>query len=416
MTAPRRAPGAQESSGGFRRDRLTFSLYGAFIVWGWYLYAFSPTVPLIADELDISRALAGLHGTAMAAGAITSGPLTPLLARLTGRRAQSLAGSGLLLVGMVVLLTGSSLAATLPAVYLLSLGGNLTITAAQPALMVHHGRAGASAVTEANAAGAGVGLLAPLAVGASVNAGWGWRPAVALTIVLAVGAAVAVATLRDEPSLRRPEPVPAGDATPASTRYPRAIWFFLAAMVCGTAIEFSTIFWAPDLLTERTGASSSVSTAAVSALVIGMTASRLVVGPMAGRRAPEKLLLAGFVGAFAGWLVFWLAGSPAVAIAGLFIAGLGYGTHYPLAVALVLRSSGGRPDAAQGLSALAAGIAVGVAPYALGAVADAVGAYRAFAGVGALAIGGAVLVALGLRVVRRDPVAAGVVLRLPESD
>lgn len=399
--APRRARG-------FQRDRLTLTLYGTFIVWGWYLYAFSPTVPLIAEEMGISRGLAGLHGTAMAAGAMTSGLIMPFLASRYGRRLQYLAGSALLLVGMVAMINGSTLAVTLPAVYVLSLGGNLTITASQPALMVHHGPAGASAVTEANAAGAGVGLLAPLAVGASVDLGWGWRPAVALTAVLAVAAAVAVATLRTEPALSRPERVVHDGPRPARAPYPRAIWFFLAAMICGTAIEFSTIFWAPDLLAEQTGSSSSLSTAAVSALVAGMTLSRLVVGPMAVRKAPEKLLLVGFVGAFGGWLVFWLAGSPALAIAGLFLAGLGYGTHYPLAVALVLRSSGGRPDAAQGLSALAAGSAVGLAPYALGAVADAVGPYRAFILVGGLAVAGAVLVALGLREVRRDPVAAGV--------
>ncbi len=394
----------------FHRDRLTFSLYGAFIVWGWFLYAFSPTVPLIAEEMDISRGLAGLHGTAIAVGTITAGLLTPVLARRVGRRFQYLVGSALLVVGMVLMVAGTVLAATLPAVLLLSLGGNLTITAAQPALMVHHGASGASAVTEANAAGAGVGLLAPLAVGASVDLGWGWRPAVAVTALLAVAAAVAVATLRHEPSLTRPEPVHHDGPAPARVPYPRAIWFFLAALVCGTAVEFSTIFWAPDLLTEQTGASSSLSTAAVSALVLGMTLCRLVVGPMAARRAPEKLLLAGFVGAFGGWLVFWLASSPAVAVAGLFVAGLGYGTHYPLAIALVLRSSGGRPDAAQGLSALAAGAAVGLAPYALGAVADVIGPYRAFVLVGCLAVAGAVLVALGLREVRRDPVAAGVVV------
>lgn len=391
----------------FRRDRLTISLYGTFVTWGWYLYAFSPTVPLIADEMGISRALAGLHGTAMAAGSMTSGLIAPLLARRYGRRLQYLAGSVLLLVGMAVLMTGSVLAVTLPAVFLLSLGGNLTITASQPALMVHHGTAGASAVTEANAAGSGVGLLAPLAVGVSVDLGWGWRPAVALTAVLALAAALAVASLRNEPALTRPERVVRVGPRPARVPYPRAIWYFLAAMVCGTAIEFSTIFWAPDLLAEQTGSSSSLSTAAVSALVLGMTLSRLVVGPMAVHKAPEKLLLLGFVGAFGGWLVFWLAGTPALAIAGLFLAGLGYGTHYPLAVSLVLRTSGGRPDAAQGLSSLAAGFAVGMAPYALGAVADAVGPYEAFTLVGALAVAGAILVALGLREVRRDPAAAG---------
>ena len=53
---------------GFPRDRMTIAFYGSFVVWGWLLYSFKPSVPLLADELGISDAQAGLHGTAMAAG------------------------------------------------------------------------------------------------------------------------------------------------------------------------------------------------------------------------------------------------------------------------------------------------------------------------------------------------------------
>lgn len=397
----------------FRRERLTFSLYSAFIIWGWYLYAFSPTVPLIADEMNISRGLAGLHGTGMALGSVISGFLGPVLAGRYGRRVHFLIGATILTVGLGGLLAATTLAATLPASFVVALGGNLMITAAQPALSVHHGTAGASAVMEANAAGSGVGLLAPLAVGACVNLGWGWRPAIAVTVVLAIAGMVAVATLRTEPALMKPAPVVRTGPRPVRVAYPRAIWFFLGAMVCGIAVEFSTAFWASDLLTQRTGASTSVATASVTALVAGMTVCRLIVGPLAVRKAPEKLLIAGFALALAGWLVFWLATTPALAIGGLFLAGLGYGTHYPLAVSLVLRSSGGRPDAAQGLSSMAAGLAVGVAPYALGALADVFGPYRAFILVGAVIAVGGVLVALGLRVVHQDPAAAGAPVRVP---
>lgn len=380
----------------FRRDRLTLTLDGTFATWGWFLYAFTPTVPQIAREQDISFGLAGLHGTAMALGSVVSGLITPQIAPRLGRRAQHLIGSAALVAGVVALVLGTTLPFTLPAVFVLGLGGNLTITAAQPALVVHHGAAGPSAVTEANGIGSGVGILAPLAVGVTLAAGWGWRPAVAVTALLAVGVAVAVATLRGEPAMDRPAPV-ARDARPVEGRFPAAMWFFWAAMLCGAAIEFSTTFWAADVLQTRAGASPSQATAAVTGLIAGMTVSRFVLGPIAARKAPEKLLLVGYTVALVGWAVFWTATSPAVAVAGLVVAGFGYGPHYPLSVSLVLRAAGARPDKAQGIASLGVGLAVGLAPFALGTLADAVGTHRAFLLVAVLLVLGGLAVALGLR-------------------
>jgi predicted MFS family arabinose efflux permease len=305
-----------------------------------------------------------------------------------------------MVAGVSLLLLGPGIAATLTGSLIASVGGNYVVTAAQPALSVHHGVAGPPAVTEGNGFGSGIGLLAPLAVGGSVALGWGWRPAVALAIAFMAVSAVLLATLRKEPALAPP----ARTASPAPrrrNRYSAALWFFLVAMICGIAIEMSTSMWAPDLLVSRAGAPASLATAAVAAMVLGMTAARFVVGPIAARKAPEKLLLLSFTIALAGWLVLWLATTPAMAMAGLLVAGFGYGAHYPLGMSLVLRSSAGRPDQAQGLSMLGAGLAVGVVPFALGSLADAYGTHRAFLVIGVLIAVGGTAVALGLRAVHR---------------
>ena len=52
-----------------RRDQLTLTLYGTFVMWGWFLYSFSPSVSLLTEDLGMSRAQGGLHGTALAVGA-----------------------------------------------------------------------------------------------------------------------------------------------------------------------------------------------------------------------------------------------------------------------------------------------------------------------------------------------------------
>lgn len=385
------------------RDRLTLTLYTPFITWGWFLYGFSPAVPLIAAEQGISRGQAGLHGTAMAVGTIASGLVSSPIALRFGRKVQALLGGGILVLGLAMLLTGSALPATLFACFVTAVGGNLTISAAQPALAVHQGRAGAAAVTEANAAGAGVGLLAPLALGLSVGAGWGWRPAVAFVAVLAVTAALLLVPIASTGALGRglvnraavPQADVAEPAPVARRGFSRTFWLFWVALLCGVAIEFATTFWASDMLVQQTAAPASLAAASVSALVIGMAVSRVIVGPLSMRKAPEKLLMVGFAAAAAGWLLFWVATSPVLAMVGLVLAGLGYGTHYPLAVSLVMRASDGRPDLAQGRSSLGTGAAVAVSPFLLGSMADVWGAHTAFLLVPALLLVGGVAVALG---------------------
>lgn len=421
-----------------RRDRLTLTLYGSFVTWGWFLYGFGPAVPLLAAEQGTSLALAGLHGTGMAVGTVIAGTVSSTLAVRHGRRAQMLLGAGFLLVGVAALLVGDAPWQTIGAVVVAAIGGNFLLSAAQPALMRHHVVAGAAVVTEANAMGSGVGILAPLAVGAAVAAGLTWRPAVGLVLLLAVALAVGVARLagtgalgHGTPTRRRAVPATVGPATAIvtgglvgddvqprpvdaggrSTRrhgpgFGRAFWFFWAAMLAGVAIEFSTTFWAAELVVSRTGAGPSVATATVSALVAGMTAARLVLGPLALRKAPEKLLLVAYAVAAVGFALLWTATTPAVAVVGMVVAGLGYGAHYPLAVSLVLRHAGDRPDQGQATATIGTGVAVGLAPFALGALADAFGSHTAFLLVPVLIVAGGTAVALGLRTVVRTPRAA----------
>jgi cyanate permease len=115
------------------------------------------------------------------------------------------------------------------------------------------------------------------------------------------------------------------------------------------------------------------------------------------RVSPEVLLIGSFVLAGIGWLVFWAAHDPALAVVGLVVAGLGYGAQYPIGIVLTMRASGGRPDGAAARAALAAGAAIGVAPFLLGALADAVGPHSAFVLVPILIATGATSVALGRR-------------------
>ncbi|WNB87579.1 MFS transporter [Cellulomonas sp. ATA003] len=389
------------------------------MAWGWFLYSFSPAIPLIAAEQRISGAQAGLHGTAMAVGTVASAFLSARLVGRLGRRGALLVAGGVLVTGIVVLLLGQVTALTLTGALVTALGGTLAVSAAQPALAVHHGEASASAVSEANGMGALFGLVAPLALGTSVAAGWGWRPAVAIAVVLMVVACVLVTRLPARGALGHPEPPPppaadaapraAADAAPqaatervpATRRYSRAYWLFWCALIAAVAIENATTFWVADLVAERTGAGPGIATGALAGLVGGMAVMRFAVGALLRRWSAETLLVAAFALSSLGWLTTWTATSTPVALAGLLLAGLGYGAQYPLAIALVLRASSGRPDQAQAGSSLGVGLAIGAAPFALGALADAVGTRAAFVLVPALMAVGATTVLLGRRAARR---------------
>jgi len=395
------------------RDRFTLTLYGGFVMWGWLLYSFNPSVPLLARELGVSNAQAGLHGTAMAVGAVGAAALTPVVVRRLGRRAAAVGAGVVLAVGTALLTTGTVLAVTLAGVVVLALGGNVMISASQAALADHHGPAASAAVTEANGVGSGIGLVGPLAVGACVAAGWGWRPAVAVTAVLAVATAVLVRRLPADGALGRGlrgtaggdgsdpagGPVPQGRAGVPAVRASR---WFLVTIVAAIAVENATTYWATDLVRDRTGAGAGIATATTAGLVAGMTLIRFVVGPLSLRVSPARLLAAAYGVAVAGWAVLWTATSAPVALAGLFLAGLGYGAHYPLGIALLLGASGGRTDAAQARATVAGGLAIGVAPFVLGALADVVGSHTAFVVVPVVAIVGGVAALAGARAWRRE--------------
>src|SRR5436190_256729 len=66
------------------RDRLTWVMYVQLALWVYFLYGFGPVAPLLRDELHISRTLAGLHGTAFAAGGVIGGAVLPLFTRRLG--------------------------------------------------------------------------------------------------------------------------------------------------------------------------------------------------------------------------------------------------------------------------------------------------------------------------------------------
>ena len=417
------------------RDRTILTLYGPYAVWGWFLYSFSPSVPLLAEDQGISDAQAGLHGTAMAVGGLVAAFLAPRAVAALGRRGAIVVAS-LAVAGFVTaLMLGPSLPWTLGAMLLLAVGGNVLIASAQVGLALHAGPTASAVITEGNAVGSGIGLLGPLAVGAAVTLGWGWRPAVLVTAVLAMVTTWFVHRLPLTPSLAGRgspgpvragddpqgdspdgdsviEPEPAGAALPVTGPVvepaPSGRWspgptaaLFLVAIVAAVAVENATTYWSTALLIDRTGAHPGIATAATAGLLAGMTVMRLVAGPLTLRISAAHLLAGGFAVSIAGWAVVWTTTSTGVAMAGLVLAGLGFGVQYPLTIALLLASEPQHSDRAMGQATLYSALAVGVAPFLLGAISDHVDMHTAFLVVPVFAVTGMFAAVAGGRALRK---------------
>jgi MFS family permease len=370
--------------------------YLQLAIYGYFLYAFTPSVTLLRDDEHTSRAISGLHGTGLAVGAMLTAVLGPQLISRFGRALMIWVALGILCLGVFVFISCDVVAVTITGAFLAGFGGTLVINIAVAILTAHHpGATGGAAVTQANGLSAACGILAPLLVGGAVSIGVGWRAGVVVTVVFAAGvAAVFVRRVR-------PDAIPAAPVVthPEGRRLSREYWRACFVIVMTNAIEFSMTIWSSDVLTHHDGLSKGTAATGVTAIVTGMTIGRLSSGRMTLRYGSDTLLLFVFGLTLVGFGVFWISTNAVLAFVGLFIAGLGISLQYPLAITRAVGFSDGRPDLATAYAALGGGFAVGAAPFGLGALADHVGSHTAMTVVPVFVL----LAAVGVATARRPP-------------
>lgn len=388
---------------GLRRTPITWALYGVNGAWASFIYLSGPVAPVLTEDLGMSVSWAGLVATALAAGIATAAATGPAAVARLGR--DGAARLGLVVVasamaGLIVIppLIGGAVgfAAALALVWMAATGGGTALNASTARLAENHPADSAKVITEANAAAAWVGLFSPLLLGAALAAGLGWWAGIAVCLVamlaalagLAVagrtadrtavtpaGTAVHTVVAADEgyePSeqvLRQAIPGgPAGGAARRGTGLSATFWIAMVALFAAVATEFAVNFWGSTLIQDRTGAATATATSAMTAIVAGIAIGRTVGAPLTSRLGPHAMLLGGFALGLAGFAMLWLATALPVAIAGLFAMGLGIATLFPLLLDRGIALSGGLPDLAMSRSSLILGVAVGSAPFALGAL------------------------------------------------
>jgi MFS family permease len=125
-------------------------------------------------------------------------------------------------------------------------------------------------------------------------------------------------------------------------------------------------------------------------MLLGRLSQSLGLGTGRDVRRPAAV---GVLLAIAGATIAWVSTVSALSGAGLFLAGLGVAGLYPLGVAAALAAAPAQPTLAATRLTLASGVAVLVAPLALGTIADALGVIAGWGLVVLIALVALILVA-----------------------
>ncbi len=383
------------------RTPITWAIYGVSGAWASFIYLSGPVSPVLVEDLGMPLATAGLIGTALAVGISTASFAAPRAVRSLGRARATRAGLIVVAAALVGIVLAPVVASgplafglILALVWVCATGGGTVLNASTARLSDSHPEHSAQVITEANAAAGWVGLLSPLLLGLALGAGLGWQAGIGVCLFAALAALTGLAVAdrlearaegarvasRLEARTQTPhfdvepalEPVfePVRPSIAPSRALPRVFWLAMVALFSAVATEFAINYWGSTLIQEQTGAPASSATAAMAASVAGVAVGRTVGSALTARLGPHLMLLGGFTLALIGFGVLWVAVTLPVSVVGLFVAGLGIATLFPLILDRGIVLSGGHPDLALSRSSLILGLAAGTAPFALGALGE----------------------------------------------
>ncbi len=359
----------------FVRDRLTWVSYLMLACLSYTQGAFGPIMPFLRQERNLSFTLGGLLTAVLALGMITAGLTSDRMASRWGRRSVFWIGGAGLSIGAGGLARSALFPVMLASVLLMGFCGSLTLAVIQASLSDRHGERRTIAFAESNVAASFSASLAPLVIGGFQRAGAGWQGA--LFLPGCVWVLLAARFYR--------EPIP--DCSPdrvksragGRTRLPAAFWAYWVLICLVVSIEWCLVVWGADYLEHIAGLSKVNASTTMGVFFAAMLLGRLIGSGLARILSGTTLLLIALGVASVGFPVFWLARLALLNIAGLFVAGLGVANLFPFALSVAVGTVPEQSNTASARVSLAVGVAILIAPLALGWLADGLGLQRAFA-------------------------------------
>jgi MFS family permease len=349
------------------RDRRTWAAYLLLGLFAYLETAIGPAMPFLRAELGLGYAMASLHFSAFAAGAVGIGLTGERWLRRIGRNRALWGGIAGMVGGVLLIAFSPTVVGTVLGALVMGVFGTLSLMTNQAILSDVHGDQRTIALTESNVVATSAAVTAPLFIGGFAATGLGWQTALVLPVLCT---ALLWWTFHD---VRFPQSLPLAHGHVGGQRLPAAFWILCLVLFLVSAVEWCLAYWGADFLASVVGLDRAVAATAMTLFFVAMAGGRLIGSRLARRYPGINLLFAAIGIALCGFLLFWLAPAPALSLAGLFLAGLGIANFYPLTIAAATGAAPHLVDQATARLAVAGGLALLTAPLAVGALSDAAG-------------------------------------------
>jgi predicted MFS family arabinose efflux permease len=338
---------------------------GLFVVNGAIIGAWVAQIPWIQERFGLSSMQIGLIILCMSLAVIVAVPVAGQAVARRGSGPVAVAGG----VACIVAVTAPVLAphplATAAALVVLG-GASAAMDVAMNSHGVHIETATGRPVMSSLHAGWALGGAAGAGLGAAGAAlGLDPRATVAGIAVLLGGLLLACAPRLGAGSAAE------GDAAAPFTLPSRGVALLAALCLLVMMTEGAMADWSGILLRQDLGSSVALAALAYAVFTAGMTAGRLVGDALNRRLGPVRLLQAGAALTAVPMTIMLLAGSAPVALACLFLVGLGVANGVPLMFSAAGRQPGTAPG--PGIAAVSSTGSIGflVGPPVIGFLAGA---------------------------------------------
>lgn len=331
---------------------MVISGYVSYVAVGWFLSGLGAVLPALEQRLGPRSAVFQLlPGLVLLIGGI----VVAFGQRRSGRgyrpRDLAVATVGLSAAVLVMGLTNSFNISLVGAV-LASLATAALIRVLPAVFAIECPDDSERVLTRANAWSSLAAIAAPIAIGASIELGLGWI--VGMELLLVVAAIVVGNAARSIVPVAEPVPEPSAGRTP-----PLALWWApWSVLWLSIVIEYCFANYASTYLVDEVGMSIAAATSAAAAWSVGMMVGRFLLSTW----TPPRSILPTAVLVGIGFVMLWAVATPAAAIAGFGVAGLGAAPLFPTRAAALLGRFRASPDQGSTMAAIASGAALLTAP------------------------------------------------------
>ena len=349
----------------FQRSKLVWTLYLLLGLFSYALTMIGPAIPSLRQEFKLDYTMAALHLSMFALGMVIAGWFSPKISQRIGLFASLWGGMAGILLGAILLVLAPSPWLTLPAILVMSLFATLALTNIQSALSSLYPTYRSKALMEANVVASLASSSAPFLIVLGSMTALGWR---ILTPAFAIG--LAATALFGWSATRHHGQSAAAKQPDAAGRLPPAYWVGWCLIFFCVAVEWCVGFWSTEYLQGLPGKSLSVAAAGTGVFQIASVAGRLISSRLTGKFSEIRMLIGAMILVALGFPLYWLRHDILTAFVGLALCGMGVSTFYPLALSQAVGASGQRVRQASSYAPIASGLAIGLAPLALGRLAD----------------------------------------------